>query len=304
MPRARRVIALILLYVCSGYSAAAPLRVLTSIKPLQLLAVAVGGDRVDVQVLLDPRGSPHDYQLRPSDRTRLDGAEIVLWVGPRLEQFLQPALKVASNQVTAIALDDGAADPHLWIDPIAMQAAARRVAEAYAKLRPADANFFYANATRISSELAQEDQRLRDLLAGAGTSRGFIVEHDAYQRIESRYGLAHLAAITDSSDLPPSVSAMLRIRGLLDSGKAACILAEAQESAQLRALVDGRSVRVVRLDPMAAGVQVSPLGLIDFYRQLGGGNFNVFGAVMRGTTERKTKTGISMRSRFNNQYIA
>jgi zinc transport system substrate-binding protein len=270
MPGATRVIALILLYVWSSYSvAAAPLRVLTSIKPLQLLAVAVGGGRVDVQVLLDPRGSPHDYQLRPSDRTRLDGAEIVFWVGPRLEQFLQPALKVASSRVTAVALDDGAADPHLWIDPIAMQATAQHIAEAYAKLRPADADFFYANAARVSSELAREDQRLRGLLAGAGTPRGFIVEHDAYQRIESRYGLAHLAAITDSSDLPPSVSAMLRIRGLLDSGKAGCILAEAQESTQLRSLLDGRSVRVVRLDPMAVSVQVGPTGLLDFYRQLG-----------------------------------
>lgn len=266
---ARRVIALILLYVCSSCSAAAPLRVVTSIKPLQLLAVAVGGDQVDVQVLLDPRGSPHDYQLRPSDRARLDGADIVFWVGPRLEHFLQPALKVASSRMTAVALDDGAIDPHIWIDPIAMQAAAQRMAAAYAKLRPADAGFFNANAARVSADLAREDQRLRSFLASTGLQRGYIVEHDAYRRLESRYGLTHLAAITDSSDLPPSVSAMLRIRGLLESGKAGCILAEAQESAQLRALVDGRSVRVVRLDPMAADVQVSPVGLLVFYRQLG-----------------------------------
>ena len=269
MPGARRVIALILLYVCSSYCAAAPLRVVTSIKPLQLLAIAVGGSQVDVQVLLDPRGSPHDYQLRPSDRARLDSADIVLWVGPRLEHFLQPALKIAASRAAAVALDDGALDPHIWIDPIAMQAAAQRVAAAYAKLRPADADLFNANAARISAELSREDQRWRGLLAGTGPLRGYIVEHDAYQRIESRYGLTHLAAITDSSDLPPSVSAMVRIRGLLDTGRVGCILAEAQESAQLRTLVDGRSVRVARLDPMAAGVQVSPTGLLDFYRQLG-----------------------------------
>lgn len=270
MSRTKRVIALILLYAygsCS--SAAAPLHVLTSIKPLQLLAIAVGGNQVEVQVLLDPRGSPHDYQLRPSDRSRLDGADIVFWVGPRLEHFLQPALKIASSRVAAIALDDGAADPHIWMDPIAMQAAAQRMAAAYTKQRPADADFFNANAARITAELAREDQRLRTLFVDAKSLRGYIVEHDAYQRLESRYGLEHLAAITDSSDLPPSVSGMLHIRGLLDSGKVGCILAEAQESAQLRALVSGKAVRVVRLDPMAAGVQVSPLGLLDFYRQLG-----------------------------------
>ena len=270
MSATRCVIALILLCVCSSCSlAAAPLQVLTSIKPLQLLAIAVGGNRVEVQVLLDPRGSPHDYQLRPSDRSRLDGVDIVFWVGPRLEHFLQPALEVAPSRITAIALDDGSADPHIWMDPIAMQAAAQRMAVAYAKQRPADAEFFNANAARIRTELAREDQHLRALFVGSKPLRGYIVEHDAYQRLESRYGLEHQAAITDSSDLPPSVSGMLHIRGLLDSGKAGCILAEAQESAQVRALVDGKAVRVVRLDPMAANVQVSSLGLIDFYRQLG-----------------------------------
>ena len=46
-------------------AAEAPLRVLTSIKPLQLVALAVGGDAIQTEVLLDPQFSPHDYQLRP-----------------------------------------------------------------------------------------------------------------------------------------------------------------------------------------------------------------------------------------------
>lgn len=266
-----RVTALFFLMVAAAWSRAdAPLRVLVSIKPLQLAAVAVGGAEVQVvDVLLDPRVSPHDYQLRPSDRSKLDNAEVVLWVGPELEHFLQPALKTLSGRIEAVALQDGVADPHIWMDPVAMQKVVQRIAEIYAGLRPAQADLFRANAAHIQADLQREDQRLRQLFPVGQPRRGYMVEHDAYSRFEARYGLGHLAALTDMADLPPSVSGMLQIRQLLDSGEASCVLAEAQQSTQLHALLEGRSTRVVRLDPLAARVPVSGEGLLGFYRQLG-----------------------------------
>lgn len=254
--------------LASGSWAEAPLRVLTSIKPLQLVALGVGGSEIQADALLDPRGSPHDYQLRPSDRSKLDAADIMFWVGPRLEHFLQPALKVLSSRVTQIGLDDGAADPHIWMDPIAMQAVAQRMAVTFATARPAQAHYFYANAQQIKAELGRENEQLQKLFTEK-SRYDYIVEHNAYTRFEARYGLRHAATLTDISDLPPSVTAMLQIRSLLDKGEIGCILAEPQESTQLRTLLDGRSIMVVRLDSMAANVPVSKEGLLNFYRQLG-----------------------------------
>jgi zinc transport system substrate-binding protein len=262
-------IVFVLAACAGGARAEAPLQVLASIKPLQLLAVAVGGSEVRVTALLDPRGSPHDYQLRPSDRAKLDAANVVFWVGPRLEHFLQPALKVLPDRVVKVALDDGGADPHLWLDPIAMRAIALQMAAVYARLRPAGAQLFYANAERVGVGLERQDAQLRAQFAALPLRRQYMVEHDAYGRFESRYGLQHVAALTDSADLPPSVAAMMQIRGLLDRGVVGCVLAEAQESTRLHALLDGRQVRVIRLDPMAGGVAVSAEGSLDFFRQLG-----------------------------------
>ncbi|MDB6061900.1 MAG: hypothetical protein JWM78_2003 [Verrucomicrobiaceae bacterium] len=265
-----RMSALILIAVVSGFSRAdAPLQVLTSIKPLQLIALAVGGNEVKVDALLDPRGSPHDYQLRPSDRAKLDAADAVFWVGPQLEHFLQPALKVLSARVTVVALQDHMADPHIWIDPVAMQTVAQQMATVYSALRPARAEYFRANALRVQAELQQSDRFLQHLFPVDAPRRGYIVEHDAYSRFEGRYGLKHLAALTDNSDLPPSVSTVLKVKRLLDSGEIACALAEIQESSQLRALTEDRSIRLIKLDSLAANVPISDQALPDFYRQLG-----------------------------------
>ena len=60
----------------------------TSIKPLALIAQEIAGDKVSVENLLPVKASPHDYPLRVSDIRRLQDADLVLWVGPSLETFL------------------------------------------------------------------------------------------------------------------------------------------------------------------------------------------------------------------------
>lgn len=61
---------------------------LTSIKPLQLIAAAVQDGVGTPDVLLPAGASAHHYALRPSDLRRIDTAQLFYWVGPDLETFL------------------------------------------------------------------------------------------------------------------------------------------------------------------------------------------------------------------------
>ncbi len=73
--------------------AQAGVQVLTSIKPLQLIAAAVqDGTGSTPQVLLPPGASPHEYSLRPSDLRNLQQADLLYWIGPDLETFLEKPL--------------------------------------------------------------------------------------------------------------------------------------------------------------------------------------------------------------------
>jgi len=248
--------------------AAEPLRVVATIKPLQLLAIAVGSDTVIADALLKPNVSPHDYQLRPSDRRLLDGADLVVWIGPRLEVFLQSLVGSLPARTRVIALQD-AGDAHLWLDPVAMGDAAQRLALALAELRPAQAGEFHRNADRIQQRLLDEDRVLRQQLAAAGKLRGFMVEHDAYRRFEQRYGLQHQAALTDSADLPPTPAQLAHIEQLLSSGAIGCVWREQQETRAMNRLLSGRTVNVESIDALALAQPLSEEGLVQFYRQLG-----------------------------------
>ena len=90
---------------------AGPVHVVSSIKPLQLLVSAVGGEGVDSQLLLPPDFSPHDAQLRPSQWQLLNRADLLVWVGPALERFLASALNGRGNALSLQSVADAAAGP-------------------------------------------------------------------------------------------------------------------------------------------------------------------------------------------------
>ena len=85
-----------------GSSAQAQVQILTSIKPLQLIAAAIQDGQGEPQVLLPPGASPHYFVLRPSDAKRLDQADLFYWIGPDLENFLPKLLQKRNKSSIAV----------------------------------------------------------------------------------------------------------------------------------------------------------------------------------------------------------
>nr|WP_254621404.1 zinc ABC transporter substrate-binding protein [Stutzerimonas stutzeri] len=100
-----RLFSLPLLLTASLFSSAhahAELKVLTSIKPLQLIAAAVQDGAGTPAVLLPPGASPHHYAMRPSDVRQIRSADLFYWIGPDMEGFLAPVLKGRKGPSVAI----------------------------------------------------------------------------------------------------------------------------------------------------------------------------------------------------------
>src|SRR5690606_28121933 len=128
-------------------------RVLASIKPLQLIAAAVLGDVHEPALLAPASASPHGHALRPSERTLLEQADVLLWVGPELEFWLAGvAGSISAVQVRGAALPGltsreagGTLDPHIWLDPHNARVLAAALAEALATLDSANGEAYRAN---------------------------------------------------------------------------------------------------------------------------------------------------------------
>lgn len=82
-------------------------RVMASLAPLELLVRAVAGEQAATSTLVPAGASPHTYQLRPSERRRLADADLVFWVGPGMENFLQRLLSGPDFRDRTVALMPG-----------------------------------------------------------------------------------------------------------------------------------------------------------------------------------------------------
>lgn len=88
-------------------------KVITSIKPLQLVAHELLGELAEVDVLIPAGASPHHYHLKPSDRVKLAKADLVVWVGPDMETFLsKPLQREGSKVLTLMQEVEGAEHLH------------------------------------------------------------------------------------------------------------------------------------------------------------------------------------------------
>lgn len=72
-----------------GATQAADAAVVASLKPVGFIASAIADGVTETEVLLPDGASEHDYSLRPSDVKRLQNADLVVWVGPEMEAFMQ-----------------------------------------------------------------------------------------------------------------------------------------------------------------------------------------------------------------------
>src|SRR4051794_25914159 len=75
----------------------APLKIVTSIRPVADMIQNVGGERVDVVALVPPGGEPEDYDPTPADATAVSKARIFFANGLGLEAYLEDLVESAGN---------------------------------------------------------------------------------------------------------------------------------------------------------------------------------------------------------------
>lgn len=80
--------------------------VVVSIKPVHSLVAAIMKGVGEPQLIVDGAASPHTYNLRPSNARKLEKADVVFWVGPGLEAFLQKPLEALASKATVVELED------------------------------------------------------------------------------------------------------------------------------------------------------------------------------------------------------
>jgi zinc transport system substrate-binding protein len=258
---------------------AGPVRAFVTIAPQAFFVERIGGDRVQVEVLVGPGQCAETFEATPKQLARMAGARLYFSVGMPMEETLVPRLLgnfpglVVVDTQEGIArrnldgdwvpgaadADDHAAgehthshtgaDPHSWLDPALAKVIAQNIARGLVRVDPADSAIFRANLRSLEADLDRVDAEVRALLAPA-KGREMLVYHPYYGYFARAYGLRQ-AAIEVGGFRPGSKS----LAGIIDRARENDIHAIfVQEGVALSAAQTVASEiggRVIVLDPLS-----------------------------------------------------
>jgi manganese/zinc/iron transport system substrate-binding protein len=166
------------------------------------VARAVGGERVAVTTLVGPGVDPHLFRPTREAVAEIVAADLVVVNGLHLEGKLGAALgrvEAAGRPVVAVAEavpeerrlgDEGAHDPHVWMDASLWALTAAPVAEALAKVDPANAEAYRERAKAFEAAAIALDAELEAELARIPADRRTLVTaHDAFGYLGRRHAI-------------------------------------------------------------------------------------------------------------------
>lgn len=288
---------LFLLFVVfiTGFStitaAEANVRVLTSIKPLQLIAAAVQDGIAVPEVLLPPGASPHNYALRPSDVRRVQEADLLYWIGPDMETFLPrvlsgrskasvpveslPGMHLRHFTASAEHHDDdedehdhdhrpGSVDAHLWLSSVNARVIAAKMAADLSQADPANAARYESNVKAFNARLDALDAKIKQRVAGI-SGKQYFVFHEAFDYFEEAYGLKHAGVFAVSSEVQPGAQHVAAMRARLTEFGKTCVFSEPPLRPRLAdTLSAGLPVKLAELDGLGGYTPATAQG----YEQL------------------------------------
>ncbi len=226
---------------------------------------------IEPGIIIGPSQDPHHPSLRPSERRRLNEADVLLWVGPQLENALSdvidpesPGIITAYELVAAngLALPDRI-DPHVWLSTINARLIARALAEKLGAVDAANHGRYMNNLDNFNSAMDELDARINTTLRNV-KDKPFAVYHNAFGYFEQQYGLSHVAAYTENEELQPGIRKVLAVRDILESNNVRCVLLEPSNNpAEIRQLT-GRDMNLVAIDWFGFDYAASKTGYGDF----------------------------------------
>ncbi|MGJ7517448.1 zinc ABC transporter substrate-binding protein [Pseudomonas baetica] len=276
--------------------AQAEVKVLTSIKPLQLIAAAVQDGVAIPEVLLPPGASPHNYALRPSDVRKVQSVDLLYWIGPDMEGFMPrvlngrtlpsvavqtlPGLKLRhfaeDNHSHAEEADEhdhdhrpGSLDAHLWLSPVNARVIATKMAEDLSAADPANATRYQSNLKAFDERLGALDLRLKKRLSGV-EGKPYFVFHEAFDYFEDAYGLKHAGVFSVAAEVQPGAQHVAAMRARLQEVGKTCVFSEPPLRPRLaETLIAGLPVKLAELDALGGYTPATAQGYEQVLEKLG-----------------------------------
>ena len=183
------------------------LKVVATFSILGDLVAEVGGDKVDLVVLVGPDTDAHAYQPKPADARALAAAKALVRNGLGFEGWIDRLAETVSFKGRQIVASAGveSKDPHCWQDVACARRYVANIVAGLAESDPANAGPYRARAAAYDARLGALDAWIKGEVARVPADRRkAITSHDSFGYFASAYGVTFHAARGVTTESEPS----------------------------------------------------------------------------------------------------
>jgi len=198
--------------------------VMTTIAPISEFIEQIGGERVQVTVMVPLSANEHTYEPTPSQLKELSRAKLYIAAGSGIEfelvwlerfEKLNPLIQIVNVSKNIARLpsgehdpDDAHQDPHVWLSVENAKIMVRQIADALIQADGAYQEFYKRNSDSYLIQLENLHQEIKERLLNRRT-KDFISAHSAWRYFAQSYSLNEIAIESEGKE--PGASQILDI---------------------------------------------------------------------------------------------
>ena len=174
----------------------------------------IGGEKVNITVMVPPGADPHSYEPTPSQMVEVSKAKMYAKVGSGIEFELAWIDKIIAQNKDMLVVDcskgveliemvahhhegehegehHGGMDPHIWTSPLNAKIMVTNICDGLVDVDPENKDYYTQNSNEYLTKLDKLDADIRDGLSRV-ENRHFIVFHPAWGYFARDYNLEQI----------------------------------------------------------------------------------------------------------------
>ena len=245
----------------------AKVNAVVSILPQKTFVEAIGGDKVNVSLMVKPGNSPHTYEPKPSQMKDISKAELYFSINIEFEKAWLPKFKSLnknmeivniSNGITRLAIEKHShdehkkhegLDPHVWTSPANVKIIAKNIYNELEHHDKANASYYKANYEKLLNHIKKTDKQIKKILIDVETASKFMVFHPAWGYFAREYGLTQIA-IEAGGKNPKPKQVMHLIHEAKEENVKAVLTAPEFSDKVAKQIANEINVPVVKISPL------------------------------------------------------